>query len=245
MEKLNKFIAFLIAFGLMLLLVPQGMVYAADTSTAIQVVLHKLVLPDDGKTVVINNNGNQLDASDLSQSTGLNGVEFSIYDVTTQLQQQLVKGKSVEAAQLALIKTKYELSQLPLIDRVTTETVSGEDGIASFTLTDADQRQAFLIEETKSPANVTTKADQLVLVTPIYNQFGNLMQTVHIYPKNVLKNPPSPPSIPTKNSPSLKGKLPQTSEDLNTSLVVWGIILVIGSALFVFSKKLEYGQDNW
>lgn len=228
--------------------------YAAEENIAetnLEVVIHRLAVPS--KSIIIDNGGKPIDANSFEELEGLNGVGFSIYEITDKLDQEVAEGHSIEEAQLALIKATYDLPTMNPIYSLVTGRESGEDGVGSFSLrTMLGKKQAFLIKETSSPENVTVEADQLILITPVYSQHGDIMNSVHLYPKNISKKEVEEPPVPepnlelprTKNLPSpetlkTKGIFPQTGEILSSGFFQLGFILLLCSVggLVVYQKK--------
>lgn len=219
--------------------------------TNLEVVIHRLVVPSE--SIIIDNGGKPIDVNSFEELTGLNDVEFSIYDITNQLDKELAEGRTIEEAQIALIQTPFDLDTVQPVHSVTTSRIDGEDGVASFSLrTELDTKQAFLIKETSSPENVTVKADQMVLITPVYSQHGDIMSSVHLYPKNISKHTTEEPPVPNPNLevPKTSGLprtngiekttfFPKTGEILQSGFFQLGLILIVCSigGIVLYRKK--------
>ena len=258
-----KFLRTLVVLGLafVTMYVCSTSVSAEDTEET-QVYIHKLILPDDkeGNSLVINNSGQELSKEELKQYQGLNGVEFSIYDITNLLNEELGKDNSLQGAQKNLIQKQYSLETMQTMAQTTTATVDGNEGLGSFSLPYDGNQHAYLIVESKTPENVKVKADQLVLITPLYNEFGNPMKTIHIYPKNISKSVepiiPKPPkeeepkdrkNFPTSNGTSDYSKnYPRTGEEkrqmfgLGAALILLAGFLFYVKNSFINEKKKNY-----
>lgn len=233
---------------------------SAEGTAGTQVYIHKLILPDDkeGNSLVINNSGQELSKEELQQYQGLNGVEFSIYDITDQLNEELGKNNSLQEAQKTLIQKQYSLETMQTITQTTTATVEGKEGLGSFSLPDDGNQHAYLIVESKTPENVKVKADQLVLITPLYNEFGNPMKTIHIYPKNISKNvsqitPNSPKEdepkdskeFPTSNGTTDYSKnYPRTGEEKHQMFGIGAMLIILAGFLFYIKKNLISEKKN-
>ncbi|MFD2386437.1 pilin N-terminal domain-containing protein [Enterococcus rivorum] len=117
----------------------------AETSSGdstLGIVIHRLVVKSD--QVVIQNDGKEIDSMKLKELSGLNGVTFSVYELTEQLDSLIKEGMTIEQAQLQLIRKKYSLNTLVPIRSIVTDTVDGEDGIARVALpTLVNKKQAF------------------------------------------------------------------------------------------------------
>lgn len=158
----------------------------APENPELDIVIHRLIVKSSD--TIIHNEGKPIDINKLKELRGLNGVTFSVYDITDRLDSLLQEGMTLEEAQLQLIRSTYSLTTLTPIGTVVTGTDNGEEGIAKVTLpTIRDRKQAFLIIETNTETKGAVKSDPIVLVTPVYNQYGEQMNTVHIYPKNILE----------------------------------------------------------
>nr|WP_275950759.1 pilin N-terminal domain-containing protein [Enterococcus rivorum] len=219
----------------------------AETSSGdstLGIVIHRLVVKSD--QVVIQNDGKEIDSMKLKELSGLNGVTFSVYELTEQLDSLIKEGMTIEQAQLQLIRKKYSLNTLVPIRSIVTDTVDGEDGIARVALpTLVNKKQAFLIIETATTDKVALKSDPIVLVTPVYNQHGELMSTVHIYPKSRIEETPKEPLEPKKNVVPIDEKkprfLPSTGEMFQSKLFLIGVVLLVLSGLlyYIVNRKIK------
>lgn len=186
MKKLLKYLA------LMILVLPvfmlNGMTSQAAETGTVTVMLHKIVFPNGEMPEKIANTG---DASgthaDLLQDyRGLNGVTFEAYDVSNEFYVLRKAGKTVEEAQIEV--SKLDTADLTsTLSTEVTDTISGEDGVASFSLPthDSEGRDAvYLFHESDAPAVVEQKASNMVVVLPVYTEDDTELSTIHLYPKN-------------------------------------------------------------
>lgn len=247
MRRINK--ALLITLILLAIsYISSTSVQAAEKNikaTNLEVIVHRLVVPSN--SIIIENRGNTIENSPSEELKGVNEVRFSIYDITRQLDEKLAEGYSIEESQLALIRTSFDFSTVQPIYSAITSSINGEDGVASFSLmTTPEKKQAFLIKEISSPENVTVKADQMVLITPLYSKYGDVMSNVHLYPKNITKKVIEEPTLVKNNLelPKINGVknilfFPQTGETFQTEYFQLGLILMIFSisGVFVYRKN--------
>lgn len=220
-------------------------------SNALDIYLHKVILQDneEGNGLEINNQGQELLNSSYE---GLDGVEFSLYDVTSDFEALTASGLEDTDAQKKLIDKKYDFTTMAPVQTTVTSTVSGQKGLGEFHLTDDGAAHAYLIVESKTPDNVKVKANPIVIVTPLYDENG-LMSTLHIYPKNILLDSEMPevPGNPTPGNPdtttsstptspdtaTVGKKLPSTGE-LKANLGIFGGLFIALGLVFYMRKKM-------
>ncbi|HCW52264.1 MAG TPA: hypothetical protein DG753_00665 [Clostridium sp.] len=220
-------------------------------SNALDIYLHKVILPDneEGNNLEINNQGQELPDSSYE---GLDGVEFSLYDITSEFEALTATGLEEDEAQKKLIDKTYDFMTMSPLQTTVTATVSGQKGFGEFHLSDDGATHAYLIVESKTPDNVKVKANPIVIVTPLYNENG-LMSTLHIYPKNILLDSETPelpgtstpenpdttmPSTPTSPDTTTVGKkLPSTGE-LKANLGIFGGLFIALGLVFYMRKKM-------
>ncbi|MGX7149385.1 SpaH/EbpB family LPXTG-anchored major pilin [Enterococcus ureasiticus] len=174
---------FLVGFGEQLFIKAE----AADTRT---VILHKKKFSQ--AQTPVQNTGKLMVALDSVE--GLNGIEFKVYDISTEFYALVASGKTVEEAQ-AQVATTTVGTKTP-VSTGTTATVDGKVGEVSFNLESVvgGKNAVYLIVETPK-AGVDTAAN-LVVAFPVYEivgtEAGSLtygdveLTTVHLYPKNVV-----------------------------------------------------------
>ena len=215
-------------------------------SNTLDIYLHKVILPDneEGNSIEINNQGQELPQSDYE---GLDGVEFSLYDITSDFDALTATGLEDIEAQKKLISKNYDFATMSPLQTTVTTSVEGQKGLGKFHLSDYSTAHAYLIVESKTPENVKEKANPIVLVTPLYDENG-LMSTLHIYPKNILLDPETPevpgepdmpsPETPTSPDTSTSGKnLPSTGE-LKANLGIFGGLFIALGMVFYMRKKM-------
>ncbi|MFK4567004.1 pilin N-terminal domain-containing protein [Enterococcus sp. UD-01] len=224
--------------------------YAKETSDSLQVVLHKLVFPKN--TVVINHEGKKLLKEDLPKAEGLDGVQYSVYDITSELNQVLQKGEtSLENAHKALIIRDYNFSSLKLIGTMITNHVNGEAGIAMLKLPVQSDKQAFLIAETMTPENVEVVSDPLILITPVFDQYGTKMSEIHLYPKNIFSESSAKPKLPSTNvnnfddtetTMNRQSIFPSTGEIIQSPIFIMGMLLLLMSVGLSIVVKRKHNK---
>lgn len=186
MKKLLKYLA------LMILVLPvftiNGMASEAAETDNVTVMLHKIVFPNGEMPDEVANTGDLsgTHADLLQEYRGLNDVTFEAYDVSNEFYALRKAGKTVEEAQVEVSKLDTADLTSALATEVTA-TVDGEDGVASFTLPtqDSEGRDAvYLFHESAAPAVVEQKANNMVVVLPVYTEDDTELSTIHLYPKN-------------------------------------------------------------
>lgn len=180
-----------------------------NVSEETTLIIHKLLLNDQFKEddELINNDGSlHPDGLELLKNqTGLNGVTFSLYDVTTQFYELRQKGYSVEECQQLL--SQMEMSQQAIATGVT-QTVGEEAGILQFIVPRQQQNQyaVYLIKETNKPDNIKESSTPIVVVLPIYDENHQELDEIHLYIKNESLYP---------DLPSLDKQVDQNQLDYN------------------------------
>lgn len=162
----------------------------ADTANdEFNVTLHKRVF-DEGK--VPTDKQNTGDVMNDFGGTGLNGVTFTVYDVTDHYLRLRTDGNTAEQATTAVQKDAVDAAPdyaNKLSEQLTT-TTNQEDGVATFSnLLMKDSKgnyKTYLFVETDSPSNITQKAAPIVLTLPIFKSGSNteINNDVQIYPKD-------------------------------------------------------------
>lgn len=161
-----------------------GMQADAAEGTA-NVTLHKRIfdiLPDSDI---------QNDGSIMPDFLGkpLNGVEFTLYDVTDAYY-DLIENDSLspENAGKKIIADVKDY-QVNKISSGVTATVNGQEGVVVFENLDLEKNgkdAVYLFVETKSPANIKQKAAPIVLQMPIFKKDSTeINRDIHLYPKNL------------------------------------------------------------
>lgn len=163
-------------------------VEAAEART---IILHKKKFSETQANV--QNTGQQMPVFDSVD--GLNGIEFKVYDVSTEFYDAITAGNTVENAQAVVATT--DISGKTAVATGLTAANGSEDGYLSFNLPSVDDNGKNLVylvtETTKEGAN---KAANMVVAFPVYEVTGTSdgkllygdteLQTIHLYPKNVV-----------------------------------------------------------
>lgn len=196
---MRKLLTLCLAGVAMLLSFAARPVAAADDTTTL--TIHKRAYRDARLSDVdqwqYTNTGEALTLGD--ESFGLNGAQFAVYDASTLYdsakladETQADFAKRLGKMDLAGAQALAKQHDLPLITEVTTATVGGEDGIASFTVPTyhAGQYAAYLLVETGVTPQTAINIDLTKKAAPLYLQLparvnGTVLDTVHLYPKNV------------------------------------------------------------
>lgn len=164
-------------------------VNAYTANDAFNVTLHKRVF-DEGQ--VPTDKPNTGDVMSDFDGTGLNGVTFTVYDVTDHYLSLRAAGNTAEQATTAVQKDAVDAAPAyanKVKDQQTT-TTNQEDGVATFSnlpMKDSNGNyMTYLFVETDSPSNITQKAAPIVLTLPIFKSESNteINNDVQIYPKD-------------------------------------------------------------
>lgn len=185
--------------------------------------------------------------ADMQKAVGIDGMTFSIYDVTTFVNQLSSKGKLVKEIQEIMSKTtKQELEQQGSLSVGTGKTITNENGESGFLrfllppIQEGTTASYLIIEESQtSYVSVNT----LLNLTSTNN--GKVLK---IYPKSINKTTTTTETEvkPTVSKPSI-GKvqkeqqtLPQTNSIDNTKLAFVGIVVLIFlGILTILYRKTE------
>jgi fimbrial isopeptide formation D2 family protein len=164
--------------------------HGAAEDTKVDFILHKKAF--DEMPELIENTGEEMPG--FEQATPLDGVEFTVYNITDEFRKLLAGGPGEGESMKAFIQRQMAafVSANPdgskLTNPVGTQTTA-DGGLAKFEGLSAyqnDKHQVYVFYETKSPANVNEKAAPMVVVLPIMKGETPLSQ-IHLYPKNEIK----------------------------------------------------------
>lgn len=140
----------------------------------------------------VQNTGKLMPAFDSVE--GLNGIEFKVYDFTTEFYALIDSGKTVEEAQASLATAS--ISGKTALSSGTTATVSNEDGVLSLTMDSimGGKNAVYSIVETAKDG--VDRSGNLIVAFPVYEvtgmnagkfTYGDIeLTTIHLYPKNVV-----------------------------------------------------------
>ncbi len=181
---MKKQVAYLLFLVCLILFATTSQVRAATTEN-VTLSVHKLLF-EDGQVPELQTDGGVLSQKDLPAYRGLNGVTFSLYDVSEQYYSYVKQGLSKEQAQAQVAKLKPE----QVLTSGITETQRGEAGIVNFNVPKYKQGglydgayAVYLLIESQTPAFVKERAAPLVVILPI-TQGNREESTIHLYPKN-------------------------------------------------------------
>ena len=153
---------------------------AATVPTTVDVVLHKLLFKDTLPTQQANNGTTKPDFSQAD--VPLNGVTFTVYDVTADFWQLVSKnGGAIEAAQTTLSQDSYQPASSSLIAQVVTAG-QGEAYFGDLPLRQGQHAAVYLFKETAAPKNIEA-SQNLVVVMSSNLQHGN-QSRIDLFPKN-------------------------------------------------------------
>lgn len=164
---------------------------SADGNESVEVILHKIVFPE-GELPEASVNSGTTDghhAELLKDYQGLNGVTFTVYDVTKDfygLRQENPDMKNEEIQQLLVGK---ELTGEKPVAEETTATSGTDEGIARFQLASRSYNQdaVYLFRETHALTSIKALAEDMIVTLPVYDANEERLETIHLYPKNEQK----------------------------------------------------------
>lgn len=210
----------------------------------VEIVIHKRMYVDPSANPNHKNNSGLIEPVE-NGTYGLDGVEFTIYDLTNYISQskedydtmaQRISNQSIDT----LINLGE--SEGYLVDKVVTITQEGEAGVANI-LVNGNYNQTYLILETKTPKvngsdDVIHKATPMLIVLPVEHPMNKdtLLSTVHLYPKSFGYVPEVLPQVPDKEVH------PPTGVSRKSLLPAFGIIGVGLLVLFLNKGKKFQGE---
>lgn len=161
---------------------------AQAAGTTVDIKLHKKRF--SSAQTEIQNTGEEMPA--FNSAAGFGGVEFKIYDVTADFYTLLNSVNSATTEKytmdeaLAAVKGKNYSSATP-VDTQTTATTGtvGDLTFANLPAKTGGKNAVYVIVETPM-AGVTT-ADNMVVALPVKNASDVTLDTIHLYPKNVVE----------------------------------------------------------
>lgn len=161
---------------------------AQAAGTTVDIKLHKKRF--SSAQTEIQNTGDEM--PQFASASGFGGVEFKIYDVTTEFYTLLnsIKAPTTEKytmeEALAEVKGANYSSKTP-VDTQTTATTGtvGDLTFADVPAKTDGKNAVYVIVETPM-AGVTT-ADNMVVALPVKNASDVTLDTIHLYPKNVVE----------------------------------------------------------
>lgn len=163
---------------------------AAVSGPTTNLNIHKIKLDDFNGVTAKNHKGQELSLEDLKGENyfkgknpeWLNGVKFTFYKVTTEQLAKLEETNPQTKEQVQAIIDQYS-KFFDGVHGVETEATSG-DGLV--TIPNLGEGTYYFVES-ETPANHTgALAVPFKITLPIYDDKGNVMEDVHIYPKNKL-----------------------------------------------------------
>lgn len=186
-----KVVTMVILSLLVFLGVREKLFVEAEAAQARTVVIHKKKFSETQANV--QNTGQLMPSFDSVE--GLNGIEFKVYDVSTEFYAAITAGNTVENAQALIAST--DVSGKTAVATGLTAANGTEDGYLAFNLSSVDENGkslVYLISETTKEG--TSQTAKLVIAFPVYEVIGTSngkllygdteLQTIHLYPKNVV-----------------------------------------------------------
>ena len=161
---------------------------ANAAGTTVDITLHKKRF--SSTQTEIQNTGEEM--SEFDSAAGFGGVQFKIYDVTDAFYTLLNSTKPASTEKytmdeaLAEVKGK-DYSSETAVDTQTTAT-TGSVGDLTFANVNAKvngKNAVYVIVET--PIAGVTTADNMVVALPVKNASEETLETIHLYPKNVVE----------------------------------------------------------
>ncbi|MDT2770750.1 SpaH/EbpB family LPXTG-anchored major pilin [Enterococcus pseudoavium] len=174
----------------------------AESLETVDFVLHKLSIPVDEMPDPIKNTGGAVPEA-LKDYEGLPDVTFEVYDVSADFYAKRLelsrdgKVSGVEgqkAAQESLVGSDLT-GRTPLQTKRTNENgqAAFDNLPAKVKLEGKEKDAVYLFRETEAPQEVELLAEDLVVVLPIYQTDEQALKEIHLYPKNGVRDEPTPP----------------------------------------------------
>lgn len=280
MKRSQTLLWMLIILLLPLMIVQPLTVYGAENDP-VTFILHKRMyreidaapdlVPNDGLEVTFGNSDlDTIEWIDPAVTYGLNGVTFEVYDATQFIKEREANKMTRQAILNEVRMTSPNALRLKVglnrkIATLKTATITGEDGIAKWTVNPADygtSHQAFIFIETMidqpEDKEIQISAVPMLVILPVENPLNNKenLNTIHLYPKNYgytqeETNPLTPDDKPDETTPTTpsedvkdltpkpsgqtKPLLPQTGEAKTITGFIG--ILVIGFVFLIWRKN--------
>lgn len=158
---------------------------SAETNAAdeAEVVLHKIIFPENETIPSIDNEGKEVNVDTLMGGRPLAGVTFSLYDVT-----DYYYSLASEADHTSLVDVQNQIIQSLQTEGVTElgtfvdEATTDKEGLARFRISKKTQNgkeSVYLFVENAAPEIVKHYAQPIVLMVP------TIQSEIHLYPKNI------------------------------------------------------------
>ncbi|MFV0560739.1 MAG: pilin N-terminal domain-containing protein, partial [Enterococcus sp.] len=173
---------------------------AADQDGNVTLTIRKLVFNEEVSPIQNDGSTNPFDADVLLSNdyVGVNGAEFTVYEMTDAYYDRLLNGGWSEDTSIEEIRA--EISQeFQAMDKSSmtqqkgvTSTVSGEDGTVSFTTPAKinNQDAVYWIEETGSPSETVSSSEPMLVVLPVLDTNEEELSTIKLFPKSrILETP--------------------------------------------------------
>ncbi|ASZ07558.1 cell wall surface anchor protein [Enterococcus thailandicus] len=165
-----------------------------EASSTITLHIHKLLFDHEADIDEQHNDGETNPFEEpigLQNFEGLNDVEFTVYEVTDMYYEQLAasdfENQPIEEFRAAFLRHMQTADVEALTKYVgVTQTQGNEKGIASFELPakKGDKDSVFFIKETNHPPTVNSITRPMLVVLPVFDNNGNELQTIRIFPKS-------------------------------------------------------------
>lgn len=175
-------LSLLILFGFLI----NNQQVAAATDDTVTVAIHALLF--DEREAPEQDATNDGDHNPFVEGDGLNGIEYSVYDVTTEYWREGPKNKQeMKAVRDKLAAENYDLGQKQPLKKV----VTSGDGEADFELPKkrGKHHAVYLFKETKLAAGLTA-SQNLVVVLPLMKNDTSAkdqaQERLDLYPKNTV-----------------------------------------------------------
>ncbi|MGK0607256.1 pilin N-terminal domain-containing protein [Enterococcus gilvus] len=139
---------------------------------------------------IVNQTVNDSQGEKNTQTQGVNGAHFTVYNVTKlyetiQKEQKQNKQPIKNLTQEVLKQAqKQAVQELPVVFGGTTATKDGQEGILTGILSfDPDKPTAYYIVNDKTDTDTTTTSQDAVLMAPISDDKGAIQKDIWLYPK--------------------------------------------------------------
>lgn len=179
---LSAMFALLFLIGLLGGAQPAAVQARTKLPSTVDIVLHKLLFTELPSSAI--NDGTH-QAAALTTGKPLNGVTFTVYDVTADFWHRVAVDPrhDVEAAQQAVAKDSYDAGTAL---RSVTSTGRGEANFANLPVREHGHYAVYLFKETKQPDGITA-SQNLVVVLP-GSAADDSPERIDLFPKNKIEH---------------------------------------------------------
>lgn len=120
--------------------------------------------------------------------SGINGASYKVYNVTHLLSDLSAENENAKLEDIQTELTerskKLDVGQLELTAHGETADHEGKSGVFKFVSPPSQTHQAFYVVNDAVAENTATLSEPFVIITPVTDEEGNILDNVWIYPKS-------------------------------------------------------------